>query len=266
MGLVDTHCHLQSQRFDVDRDDVLTTCLEKLDWLVVIGDDMASSREAAAMVGPGVYAVVGMHPYYARDVNAEVLDELRNLAVQPGVVGLGETGLDYFNEYSPRPDQARAFEAQLEMACELKLPVVIHNREADEDSHTILKGFASHLPGCIMHCFGSGAEYAEKFLDLGFYISFAGNVTFSKAVALQEAAKVVPLDRLLVETDAPYLAPIPLRGKRCEPWHVAHTAAFLAQLKGVSLEELADNTTRNAERVYGIQCAVSGSDSHSRLT
>lgn len=261
MGLVDTHCHLQSQRFEDDRDAVLESSLERLDWLVVIGDDMASSHAAAAMTGPRVHAVVGMHPYYARDVDAAVLDELRNLAVQPGVVGLGETGLDYFNEYSPRPDQARAFEAQLEMACELGLPVVIHNRDADEDCHAILKGFANRLPGCIMHCFGSGPDYAEKFLELGFYISFAGNVTFSKAVTLQEAAKVVPLDRLLVETDAPYLAPIPLRGKRCEPWHVRHTAAFLAEFKGVPLDLLAESTTRNAERVYRIGGELATPDS-----
>lgn len=252
MGLVDTHCHLQSQRFDVDRDAVVEACLEKLDWLVVIGDDMASSRAAVAMTGPRIHAVVGMHPYYAKDVDADVLDELRDLAVQPGVIGLGEMGLDYFNEYSPRPDQARAFEAQLALACELNLPVVIHNREADEDCHAILKGFADRLPGCIMHCFGSGPDYAEKFVELGFYISFAGNVTFSKAVTLQEAAKVVPMDRLLVETDAPYLAPIPLRGKRCEPWHVQHTAAFLAELKGVPLDEFGAQTSSNAMRVYNV--------------
>lgn len=257
MGLVDTHCHLQSQRFDVDRDAVVEACLDKLDWLVVIGDDMASSRAAVAMTGPRIHAVVGMHPYYAKDVDAAVLDELRDLAVRPGVIGLGEMGLDYFNEYSPRPDQARAFEAQLQMACELNLPIVIHNREADEDCHAILKGFAGRLSGCIMHCFGSGPEYAEKFVELGFYVSFAGNVTFSKAVALQEAAKVVPMDRLLVETDAPYLAPIPLRGKRCEPWHVQHTAAFLAELKGVPVEELTARTTENAKRVYNIECVSS---------
>lgn len=252
MGLVDTHCHLQSQRFDEDREAVVQECLSKLDWIVVIGDDMPSSHAAVAMIAPRVHAVVGMHPYYAKDVDGAVLEELRDLASRPGVVGLGETGLDYFNEYSPRPDQARAFEVQLEMAIELGLPVVIHNREADEDCHAILKHYAGHLPGCIMHCFGSGPEYARKFLDLGFYISFAGNVTFSKAVLLQEAARVVPLDRLLVETDAPYLAPIPLRGKRCEPWHVQHTAAFLAELKGVSLDELTAQTSSNAKRVYNV--------------
>lgn len=252
MGLVDTHCHLQSQRFDVDRDAVLAACLERLDWVAVIGDDLPSSRGAMALLGPRVYGVVGMHPYYASDVDAEVLAELREMAAHPQVVGLGEMGLDYYNEYSPRPDQARAFRAQLELACELALPVVIHNRDADGDCYAMLVEFADRLAGCIMHCFGSGPAYAEKFLELGFYISFAGNVTFKKAAELHEAARRVPIDRLLVETDAPYLAPAPLRGKRCEPHYVEHTAAFLAELKGVPLETLAEATTANARRVYQI--------------
>ena len=254
MALVDTHCHLQSGRFQDDREAVLAECLARLDWLTVIGDDIPSSREALSLLQPRVYGVVGMHPYYAKDVDCAVLDELRDMASHPQVVGLGEMGLDYFNEYSPRDDQARAFRAQLELACALDLPVVIHNRDADEDCHAILAEFAECLPGCIMHCFSSGPEYAEKFLALGFYISFAGNVTFTKAIPLQESAKIVPLDRLLVETDAPYLAPVPLRGKvkRCEPYHVEHTAAFLAELKQVPLDTLTEQTTANACRVYGI--------------
>lgn len=254
MALVDTHCHLQSPRFDPDRDEVLAAALEHLDWIAVIGDDIEGSRAALALVGPRVHAVVGMHPYNAKDVDSAVLDELRALAAAPGVVALGEMGLDYFNEYSPRADQTRAFEAQLELACELDLPVVIHNRDADADCHAMLSNYAADLPGCIMHCFGSGAEYAEKFLDLGSYISFAGNVTFTKATDLQDAARVVPMDRLLVETDAPYLAPVPLRGKvkRCEPHFVTHTAAFLADLKQVPLDDLVSATTANACRVYRI--------------
>lgn len=257
MGLVDTHCHLQSPRFDADREEVIAASLERLDWVTVIGDDIAGSRAALELLGPQVYGVVGMHPYNAKDVDEAVLAELREMAQHPRVVGVGETGLDYFNEYSPRDDQARSFKAQLVLACELGLPVVIHNREADADCHAILKEFADHLPGCIMHCFSSGPDYAEKFLDLGFYISFAGNVTFKKAVPLQESARMVPLDRLLVETDAPYLAPVPLRGKvkRCEPHFVEHTAAFLAELKDVSVDELTARTTANACRVYGINGA-----------
>lgn len=254
MALVDTHCHLQSPRFDDDRQAVLDACLEKLEWLVVIGGDPESNRNCLKLLAPHVYGVIGIHPYDAKDLDDSILSELREMAATSNVVALGEMGLDYFNEYSPRPDQSRAFEAQLRLACELDLPVVIHNRDADADSYAMLREFAPSLKGCIMHCFGSGPDYAEKFLDLGFYISFAGNVTFSKATLLQDAARVVPLDRLLVETDAPYLAPVPLRGKvkRCEPHHVEHTAAFLADLKGIPLDVLAAETTANARRVYAI--------------
>ena len=252
MGLVDTHCHLQSERFDVDRADVVDACLKALDWLVVIGDDIPSSEAAVELLGPRVFGVVGIHPYYAKDVDDSTMDRLRTLSTSPHVVGLGEMGLDYFNEYSPRDRQAEVFQLQLELACELDLPIVIHNREADADCHALLSQFADRLSGCIMHCFGSGPDYAKKFLDLGFYISFAGNVTFKKAVTLQEAAQVVPIDRLLVETDAPFLAPMPLRGKRCEPHFVSHTAAFLSELKGVPLPSLIAQTTANAHQVYRI--------------
>ncbi|MCF6283650.1 MAG: TatD family hydrolase [Candidatus Hydrogenedentes bacterium] len=250
--MVDTHCHLQSQRFDVDRATVQVACLKALDWIVVIGDDIPSSEAALDLLGPRIYGVVGMHPYYAKDFDDATLECLRSMAATEKVVALGEMGLDYFNEYSPRDVQALAFRHQLDLACELNLPVVIHNREADEDCHAILSEYADRLAGCIMHCFGSGPEYARKFLDLGFYISFAGNVTFKKAIQLQEAAKVVPLERLLVETDAPYLAPVPMRGKRCEPHYVAHTAAFLAELKGVDPAALEAQTTANAHQVYRI--------------
>lgn len=252
MGLVDTHCHLQSKRFHEDQDAAVAASLERLDWLVVIGDDIPSSEAAVALVKDRVYAVVGVHPYYAKDMDDAMLARVRELAGADGVVGLGEMGLDYFNEYSPREDQARAFRMQLELAVELQLPIVIHNRDADSDCYAILEEYASRLKGCIMHCFGSTAEYAEKFVGLGFYISFAGNVTFPKAQQLRDAAAVVPLERLLVETDAPYLAPVPVRGKRCEPWFVEHTAACLAEVKGVDVETLAAQTTANAHALYGV--------------
>jgi TatD DNase family protein len=250
MRLVDTHCHLQSERFHDDRAEVTARAVEALEWLVVIGDDLPSSREALALVGGRVYATVGMHPYYAKDTDAACLQELRSLAQQPGVVALGEIGLDYFNEYSPRAQQAPAFETQLELAAELSLPVVIHNREADEDSLAILRNHAQRLPAVIMHCFGSDGAFARRCTDAGFYVSFAGNVTFPKAINLHEAAAIVPPELLLVETDAPYLAPVPHRGKRCEPAHVHQTAAFLAQLRGVPVEDLGEQTTANAARAY----------------
>lgn len=250
--LVDTHCHLQAKRFEEDREEVLRRSLDKLAWLVVIGDDIPSSREAVDLVRDRVHAAVGVHPYYAKDFDEEMLDNLRTLAQQPGVVALGEIGLDYFNEYSPRAAQKIVFRRQLELACELRLPVVIHNRDADDDTLPILTEFAQDLPGCILHCFGSAATFAESYVKLGFYVSFAGNVTFPKADALRESALAVPLDKLLVETDAPFLAPVPLRGKRCEPWHVEHTAAGLVELRGVTLEDFVRQTTLNACTVYNI--------------
>jgi len=252
MGLVDTHCHLQHEKFQEDRAEVLARSLDVLDWLVLIGDDLESSQKLLPLLGDRVYGAVGIHPYHASAWDEATESALRSMLATPGVVSLGEIGLDYFNEFSPRTDQARAFRAQLALAVETGKPVVIHNREADDDALEILKEFADPLPGCIMHCFGSGPAFAEACLDLGFYISFAGNVTFPKAQLLRDAAAVVPDDRLLVETDSPYLAPPPLRGKRCEPHFVQHTAAFLAEQRGVSLETLAAFTTANACRVYGV--------------
>lgn len=252
MRLVDTHCHLQSERYHDDRDAVRDRALARLDWLVVIGDDLASSAAAVALCGPRVHAAVGVHPYHAKDYDDAAHARLGRLLDAPGVVALGEIGLDYFNEFSPRADQAAAFERQLQLACDLGFPVAIHNRAADADCLAMLRNFASRLPGCVMHCFGSDAAFAAACLDLGFHISFAGNVTFPKAVPLQEAAAIVPMDRILVETDAPYLAPVPLRGKRCEPHHVEHTAAFLARLKGVDPEAFGAATTANAHTLYRV--------------
>ena len=167
MRLVDTHCHLQSKRFEDDLDEVLARALEALEWLVVIGDDLPSSREAVALVRDRVYASAGIHPYHTADADTGTFDSLRDLLAQPGVIALGEIGFDYFNEYSPRADQARAFEQQLEIACELELPVLIHNREADSDTFAMLQRFAGRLPGCIMHCFGSGAAFAPECVEAG---------------------------------------------------------------------------------------------------
>lgn len=250
MKLVDTHCHLQSGNFNADREEVIDRTLEALAWAVVIGDDLPTSRAAVSLVRARLYATVGLHPYHAASCDDAALAELRELAGAPGVKAIGEIGLDYHNVYAPPETQAAAFAKQLALAIELGLPVVIHNRDSDADAFAILKEHAPQLAGCVMHCFGSDAGFAEACCGLGFYISFAGNVTYPKAQNLREAAAVVPLDRLLVETDAPYLAPVPLRGKRCEPAYVAHTAAFLAGLRGVSVEDFTRQTTENAGRFY----------------
>ena len=202
------------------------------------------------MVRPGVYAVVGVHPYHADDFTDGTLEALRALSTRPGVIAIGETGLDYHNEFSARPAQRFAFVRQLALAAELALPVVIHNREADEDALAILAEHAAALKGVVMHCFGSDAKIAERCVELGFYVSFAGNVTFPKALSLRDAALIVPTDRLLAETDSPYMAPQPVRGKRCEPAFVRHTVEVLAQLRGMPVEEMAALLAANARRAF----------------
>ena len=252
MRCVDTHCHLQMAQFESDRNEALERALGCLDWLVVVGDDLEGSKAACALTGERVYAVVGYHPYSAAKLTDATEQELRELAQQPRTVGIGETGLDYFNEFTPRVLQRPSFERQLALAAELKLPAVIHSRAAQEDTLAILRDHASHLPSCIMHCFGGDAAFAEQCLELGCYISFAGNVTYPKAEDLREAARVTPLEKLLVETDAPYLAPQCHRGKRCEPAYVVHTLEFIAKLKGINAEELGRQVVKNACTVFGI--------------
>jgi len=208
MPLVDTHCHLQDEKFDSDRDAVLERTLEALDWLVVIGDDLPTSERAVELVRPGIYATVGFHPYWADTLDDAGADRLRALAGHEGVVGIGEIGLDYFKyNQTPKEVQHAAFRRQLEIAVEHRLPVVIHNRESTDDLCEVLDEYAGFLVGGVIHCFAGGTEFVDRAVQWGFHISFAGNVTFPKAEELRIAAKAVPLDRILVETDAPYLAP-----------------------------------------------------------
>lgn len=250
MRLVDTHCHLMDRRFDEDREEVIARALDVLEWIVVIGENPGDAPRVVALARSRVYAAVGYHPYHAGDLDDAAAADLAGLLRQPHVVALGEIGLDYYNEFTPRAVQAPAFERQLALAAELGLPVVVHNRQADEDSHALLAQYVPRLPGCVLHCYGSDAAFARRCVDLGCYISFAGNVVFPKAQPLRDAAAAVPLDRLLIETDAPYLAPPPMRGKRCEPAFVVHTARLLAEVKGVALEALGEQTTANAKRFF----------------
>lgn len=251
MRLGDSHCHLQDSAFDDDRSEVLRRSLDTLDFVVVIGDDVATSRRGMDLVGDGVFATVGVHPYDAADVDAGVLDELRAMCAASGVVGIGEIGLDYYkyNE-TPRPVQERAFRLQLELAIKEELPVVIHNRESGDDLCRVLAEYENDLCGGVIHCFAGDECFLDRCLKMGFYISFAGNVTFPKAEELRTAAKRVPLHRLMVETDSPYLAPQAVRGKRCEPWHVAYTAEVLAEVKGLPVDVLAEIATENAATLF----------------
>lgn len=249
MALVDTHCHLGAAAFDGDREAVMARALETLEWLVVVGDDLETSRAAIMMTRDRVYAAVGIHPHDATDLDAAALEALRVLASDPGIVAIGEIGLDYHYEHAPRGCQKEALGAQLDLAHDLALPVVVHCRDAYDDMTEILEAYYQGLRGGVMHCFSGDVAFAERCLAWGFYISFAGNVTFPKAGSLREVALAVPMDRLLVETDSPYLAPQPVRGKRCEPAYVEHTARLIARLKRIPFDQFARQTTANAERL-----------------
>jgi TatD DNase family protein len=253
MPLVDSHCHIQDAKFDDDREEVIARSLEVLDWLVVIGDDLPTSEGAFKLLRRNIYATVGLHPYYAATLDDAVEARLREMAAHENVVGLGEMGLDYFKyNDTPRDVQEIAFRRQLDLAVELDLPVVIHNRESTDDLCVILDEYADRLCGGVIHCFAGSPDFVAKAVDWGFHISFAGNVTFPKAEELRVAATVVPRDRLLVETDAPFLAPKPVRGKRCEPAHTKLTAEILAEHLGQSYDELSAQTASNAAALYRI--------------
>ena len=254
---VDTHCHLQHEAFNHDRQAVLARALDQLAWLVVVGDDARASLSAAAMAAEPstagrVFAIVGIHPHNAAKADEDQIKTVRRLLAAARVVALGEIGLDYHYEFSPRVVQRDVLRSQLAMAIEMRAPVVFHCREAADDFVELVAPVAGNLKAGIMHCFGGDAAFAERCLEWGFYISFAGNVTFPKAKVLQEAAAAVPLDRLLIETDSPYLAPQPVRGQRCEPLHVLHTARFLAGLRNIDLDKLAEITSQNARRAFSI--------------
>jgi TatD DNase family protein len=252
MTLVDTHCHVQDPAFDPDRDAVLERALDHLSWLIVVGDTLETSRAAVELARDRVFVAVGVHPYDADQLDENQLAEIRSLAQQPNVVAIGETGLDFHYATASRAAQERAFREQVELACELDLPVIVHNRNADEPLAAMLEAMPPLPAGGVMHCFSGDAAFAERCLHWGFYISFAGNVTFPKAASLRESARAVPLDRMLVETDSPHLAPQPVRGKRCEPAYLRYTAEALAALKGLTPEAFALQTSENARRLFKI--------------
>jgi len=256
MILVDTHCHLQDVKFAEDREDTIDRTLGALAWCVVIGDDLASSQAGLDVTREGIYAAVGVHPYYPQEIDDAGIAALRELARHDRVVAIGEIGLDYHMGGEDVPAQHAAFSRQLQLASELKLPVVIHSRDAAEDTVAILTEHRSRLSGVVMHCFSGDAAFAEQCIALDCYISFAGNVSFPKAEPLRDAARVVPANRLLVETDAPYLAPQPRRGKRCEPAYVQYTLEAIATARGDDPGMLAAQTTENAHRFFGVSSTV----------
>jgi TatD DNase family protein len=249
--VVDTHCHLDVCK-PPDGELVARAREAGVGRIATVGTNPISIEAAlaAARAHEAVAAIVGRHPHETERFGAADLEELERAAGAPEAVAVGETGLDYYRDYAPRDDQRRAFEAQLELASRVGLPVAIHTRAAEDDTFAVLREHAASLPAVILHCF-SAPDRLEECVERGYMCSFAGNVTYPKATDLQEAARAIPAELLLVETDAPYLAPQPLRGKPNEPANVAETARFVAELRGVTYEELERVVEANAERVLG---------------
>jgi len=254
MQLVDSHCHLDGKSFDSDRDAVIARARAAgVEWMVAIGTgDGPPDLEAGIRLAdayPFIYATVGVHPHEAAKATDETWTELLALTAHPKCVAVGEIGLDYHYDFSPRETQKAVFIRQMQIARDASQPIVIHTREAWDDTIALIREHWDPELGGIFHCFSGGPAEAQQVLDLGFHISFSGIVTFPKATDIHDAAKMVPADRLLIETDAPYLAPIPFRGKRNEPAYVQHTAARVAALRGVPVEEIAALTTANWRRL-----------------
>ena len=252
--IVDSHCHLDHFQGQEQDDVVARTRAAGVTTVVTIGTrlgEQAATVRAIADRHEGVFATVGIHPHNAGERAAPTVEEILREADHPKVIGIGESGLDYFYDKAPRPMQAGSFRAHIAAARVSGLPLVIHSRDADDDMAAILEEEAGQgaFP-FLLHCFSSGAELARLAVRLGGYVSFSGMLTFPKSDAIRAVAAETPADRLLVETDSPYLAPVPFRGKRCEPAYVVHTAAKLAEVRGLGIAALAELTTGNFHRLF----------------
>ena len=251
--MIDTHCHLEMEAFDDDREDVIKRAREAgLEAIITIGSDFEGCKGAVALAEKYdfIYATVGIHPHDAKGFNEDIFSQIKEWAKNKKVVAIGEIGLDYHYDHSPRDIQRDVFKKKLYYAKEINLPVIVHSREAKRDTLQILK--ESAVSKGVMHCFSGDMDMAERAMEMGFYISIAGPVTFKNASKLRDVVKAIPDDYLLIETDAPYLTPEPLRGKRNEPAFVVHTAKAIAELRGVSYEDIDRITTLNAKRLFGI--------------
>ena len=255
---IDSHAHLDDKKYQLDRDIVIQRAqTENLEFIINIGESVPSSKSSISLAETYscIYAAVGIHPHHATEVEAVDLLAIKELAVNPKVLAIGEIGLDYYYYKEPeiQEKQRTLFIKQLEIAAELNLPVIIHNRESEKDFLNIFSKYGEGvLTGC-MHCFSGDTAFAEECLALGLYISFAGQITFPKAEALRRAVKLVPLEKMLIETDCPYLAPQVKRGKRNEPAYLKYTAEEISKIKGVSMDVLARQTSRNVQELFRIR-------------
>ncbi|MFE0504218.1 TatD family hydrolase [Peribacillus butanolivorans] len=253
--LFDTHVHVNAEQFNEDLEDVIERAQEAgVNNMVVVGFDRPTITRAMELIETYdfMYAAVGWHPVDAIDMTEEDLKWIEELSSHPKVVAIGEMGLDYHWDKSPKAIQLEVFRKQIRLAKKVGLPIIIHNREATADIVNILKEEEASEVGGIMHCFSGSAETAMECIDMNFYISLGGPVTFKNAKKPKEVAAAVPLDRLLIETDCPYLAPHPYRGKRNEPSYVKLVAEQIAEIKQLSVEEVSQATTDNAKKLFGI--------------
>ena len=253
--LFDSHAHLNDERFDEDREELISSLQEKgVDLVVNPGACIKTSIESVELANKYdfIYAAVGVHPHDVGDLDDTAIDTLRKLATEnEKVVAIGEIGLDYYYDNYPRDIQQKWFIKQIELANELKLPIIIHDRDAHGDTLEIIKKYKSPEIGCVLHCYSGSVELAREYVKMGCFISLSGTVTFKNNKKTKEVAREIPLDRLFIETDSPYMAPEPHRGKRNDPSLVAFVADKIAQEKGISYEKVCEATKENAKRLFG---------------
>jgi len=261
-GLIDSHCHLQDPKFDGEHEAVVRRAREGgVSGIVVVGYDLESSRCAVELAGSfeNVYATVGVHPHDAKTLSPAHLDALARLAEEPRVVAIGEIGLDFYRNLSPPDRQRQAFREQLDLARTSRLPAVVHARDADDETFEILSAFAestlewpAHGPLGVMHCFAGDLALALRYIEIGFLISIAGTVTYLNAEPTRAVARGIPLDSIVIETDAPYLTPQSRRGQRNEPAYIVETARFIAELRSEPFDVIADLAAANTDRLFAL--------------
>jgi TatD DNase family protein len=253
MMLVDSHAHLEMPEFKKDLEGVIQRAKEAgVEYIFTVGTEKRDWKRALEIANshPSIYAILGVHPHNAKEIDDQTYLLLKELCQNKKVKAYGEIGLDFFRNLSPREIQLKRFQEQIELAKELGLPIVVHDREAHQETLEILKSEKANVCGGIIHCFSGDDEMAKACMDMGFYISIPGSITFKNAESFRKIVKSIPLDSLLVETDAPFLTPEPFRGKRNEPSYVRYTAQKVAEIKKVSFEKVAEVTTENAFKVY----------------
>ncbi len=254
--LIDSHAHLEMPDFRKDLKEVIQRAKEAgVEYIFTVGTERRDWKRALEIANshPSIYVILGVHPHNAKEIDTETYPILRELCRNKKVKAYGEIGLDFFRNLSPRDIQMRRFREQIKLAKELGLPIVVHDREAHQETLEILKSEKAEECGGIIHCFSGDYEMAKACLEMGFYISIPGSITFRNAEKFQEIVKRLPLDSLLVETDAPFLTPVPFRGKRNEPSYIRYTARKVAEIKKISFENVAEVTTENALKVYRLK-------------